>query len=137
MKPYFSYSACALATAAALVFTGCASVPATPEQAVQNRAEQYWQARIAGDYHKAYDLTPPSYRKVRTLEQFHMQYGGPAMVQFAQVVRVRCQTAQKCTALMKIGGKPPLPGLKMGTIATHVDEAWVMEDGQWWRYQAP
>lgn len=127
-----------LALAAALALAGCAALaPATPEQAVQERAGQYWQARIAGQYQQAYALTPPSYRKVRTLEQFRLQYGGPVSVQQAQVVRVRCETAQKCTALMKIGGEPTLPGIKAAIMSTHVDEAWVMEDGQWWHYQAP
>jgi hypothetical protein len=25
--------------------------------------------------------------------------------------------------------------MNLGTIATHLSETWLLEDGQWWRYQ--
>ena len=129
-----SLSAVALALGA-LAMAGCAALaPSTPEQIVQKRATEYWQARMAGQVGKAYALSTPSYRKLRTEAQFKLQFGAGASVESAEVTKVACE-AEKCTAKVKLGVKPALMGLKVGTIATYVDETWLFEDGQWWRYQ--
>ena len=119
----------------ALTLAGCAAfAPSTPEQAVQQRATAYWKARVAGQVDKAYALSIPSYRKLRTEAQFKLQFGAGASVESAEVAKVVCE-AEKCTVKVKLGVKPALMGLKVGTIATYVDETWLLEDGQWWRYQ--
>lgn len=123
-----------LAAVAAVTFAGCATLAASPEQAVEQRSGEYWKARIAGDYAKAYGLTTPSYRKLHTLEQFRMQFGAGAALQGASVVNVTCEP-EKCTARIKINAAPALAGMNLGTIATHLSETWLLEDGQWWRYQ--
>ena len=65
-----SLTAAALALGA-LSVAGCASFgPRTPEQIVQERATDYWKARVAGQIGKAYALSTPSYRKLRTEAQF-------------------------------------------------------------------
>jgi len=119
----------------ALTLAGCAAfAPATPEQAVQQRATAYWKARVAGQVDKAYALSTPSYRKLRTEAQFKLQFGAGASVENAEVTQVTCE-AEKCTTRIKISVKPALVGVKVGTITTHMDEIWVLEDGQWWHYQ--
>ena len=129
-----SLSAVALALGA-LAMAGCAALaPSTPEQIVQKRATEYWQARMAGQVGKAYALSTPSYRKLRTEAQFKLQFGAGASVESAEVTKVACE-AEKCSAKVKLGVKPALMGLKVGTIATYVDETWLLEDGLWWRYQ--
>ena len=118
-----------------LSLTGCAALaPATPEQTVEKRATEYWQARIEGKYAAAYALSTPSYRNVRTEAQFKMQFGAGVSVQAAEVAKVTCE-AVKCTARMKISVNPVLLRMNAATIATHVDEIWLLEDGQWWRHQ--
>ena len=121
----------------ALTLVGCAAfAPATPEHAVQQRATAYWKARVAGQVDKAYALSTPSYRKLRTEAQFKQQFGAGASVEGAEVNKVTCE-AEKCTAQIKISVKPALMGLKLDTIATYLDEVWLLEDGQWWHYQEP
>lgn len=121
----------------ALTLAGCAAfAPATPEQAVQQRATAYWKARVAGQVDKAYALSIPSYRNLRTEAQFKQQFGAGASVEGAEVNKVTCE-AEKCTAQIKISVKPALMGLKLDTIATYLDEVWLLEDGQWWHYQEP
>ena len=122
--------------AAALLVAGCASLGnTTPEEKVQQRAEAFWQARLKGEPEKAYALLSPSYRKVRTFEQYRAQYGAATGVKAASVVNVTCE-AEKCTARIKIEAAPALMGVNVGTIATGVDETWLLEDGQWWRFQS-
>ncbi|WP_111877458.1 hypothetical protein [Paracidovorax anthurii] len=125
----------AAVTLGVLVLAGCAAMqPTTPEQQVKQRANEYWQARIAGQSEKSYALTPPSYRKAHTKEQFARQFGNAASVLSAEVVGVKCE-AEKCTARMKLMAKPAIIGIKLDAIDTYLDEVWISEDGQWWRYQ--
>ena len=124
-----------IAAAVVLFAAGCASLGASkPEDAVKQRAEAYWKARAAGQVDKAYELTSPSYRKVRTFDQFKMQFGNGASIKGVSVIKVDCE-AEKCTVRTKVEAAPALMGVSVGTIATHLDEIWLLEDSQWWRYQ--
>lgn len=126
----------ALAAAAAVGLAGCATLSGPPEKIVEQRSGEYWKARIAGDHVKAYGLSTPSYRKLKTLDQFRAQFGPLVSVQSAEVANVACEP-QKCTVRMKINAKPALIGVKLGTIPMYMDEIWLLEDGQWWHYQEP
>ena len=124
-----------VAAAVVLLAAGCASLGSVkPEDAVKQRAENYWKARAAGQVDKAYALTSPSYRRVHTFDQFKMQFGNAAGIRGASVVKVDCEP-EKCTVRTKVETTPALMGVSVGTIATHLDEIWLLEDGQWWRYQ--
>ena len=121
----------------AAALAGCAALaPTSPEQIVQQRATQYWEARIAGRPDTAYALSTPSYRKLRTEAQFRQQFGAAANVNGADVADVTCVEA-RCTAKIKILVTPALLGIKTGAVATYMDEIWLLEDGQWWHYQEP
>ncbi|MBN9576711.1 MAG: hypothetical protein J0H16_22685 [Alicycliphilus denitrificans] len=122
------------ALAAALALAGCATLGGTPEQIVAQRAGEYWKARQSGDYAKAYAFTTPSYRKLHSVEQYRLQFGQGATIQGAEVVKVDCET-EKCTARIKINAAPALVGVNVGTIATHLSETWLLQDGQWWLHQ--
>lgn len=114
---------------------GCAAFTHdTPEQAVQKRATEYLQARIKGETAKAYALSIPSYRKVRTQAQFANQFGGQLAAEQAEVTQVSCEST-KCTVRVKLLVKPALIGMRLGTIPMYIDEIWLLDDGQWWHYQ--
>lgn len=120
----------------AIALSGCATLGSpTPEQKVQQRAEAFWQARLRGQPEQAYSLLSPAYRQVRTLEQYRAQYGAAAAVKAASVVNVTCE-AEKCAVRIKIEAAPALMGVNVGTIVTGLDETWLLEDGQWWRFQS-
>ncbi len=117
----------------ALTLAGCAAfAPSTPEEAVQQRATEYWKTRIAGDYEKSYALSTPSYRKVRSVEQFKRQFGPGVSVLGADVVKVVCEPV-KCVATLKLSANAAVLGGK--TMSTHMTEVWLLEDGQWWHHQ--
>lgn len=120
--------------AASLLAASCAtSAPAAPELVVRERANQRWQALLAGDFEKSYNLLAPSYRAVTPLKRYRDGIGGGAVWTGAEVVSVKCNDAQdNCTAKVKISAKPLL-GTRMGPqMTTHVDETWIAQDGQWW-----
>lgn len=118
-----------------VTLSGCAIfTPSTPEKIVEKRATEYWNARIAGQYEKVYALSAPSYRKLRTEPQFKTKFGSSASIERAEVSKIECST-DKCNVQLKVGVKPAIPGVKLGTIDTFVNEIWLMEDGKWWHYQ--
>lgn len=114
---------------------GCAGVPTTPEQIVHQRSQDYWQARLAGKLDTAYALTTPSYRKLRTAEQFRKQHGSAAAVQEVTVTGVQCEAA-RCTARVQLKVKAPIPGMERTPVSTYTNEVWLLEDGQWWLHQS-
>ncbi|RID98624.1 hypothetical protein [Simplicispira hankyongi] len=124
-----------LLLAASLAMSGCAMLaPKTPEQQVQAKAAEYWKARVANDYKKAYTLLVPSYRKIRTDEQFRQQFGEGASIASAEVTKVTCE-ATRCEAQVKLGVKTGLPSLGLGTVTSYLTDVWLLEDGAWWRFQ--
>ena len=134
-KPLHRHMAALAMACAAVALSGCAALsPSTPEQVVQKRAADYWKARVAGQADKAYALSTPSYRKLRTEAQFKNQFGAGVSVVNAEVVKVSCE-AEKCVAQIKLDAKPFVPGLKLGTISTYLDEIWLLEDDEWWHFQ--
>ena len=136
--PKFSAGVKAVVVAvAAVTLAGCASVftPKPPEEAVRERATARWQALVAGQYDKAYQMLSPSYRGVTSQERYTAGLGGAAVWTGAEVIRVNCEP-EKCTARVRIDAKPLAGPRYDGIISTGVDEIWVNEGGQWWLYQA-
>lgn len=125
-----------LACAAGVIaLAGCASVGTqTPEQIVEKRATEYWKARMNADYQAAYQFSTPGYRKVRTAEQYKLQFGAGVSVVDASVSKVVCEP-EKCEVQMKLGVKPAILMLKLDKVETYMNETWLLEDGQWWHYQ--
>lgn len=125
-----------IAVAAAALLSGCAALgTATPEQLVQERSTARWKALVAGDLKTGYDMLAPSYRAVSSYERYTSGMGSVATWVAAEVLHVDCETAQKCTARVKIEAKPIAVKDYRGTISTGVDETWLLEDGEWWLYQ--
>lgn len=120
-----------------LSVAGCAAFgPATPEKQVQERATRFWEARVKADPAAAYALLTPAYRSVRTEKEFIRANGGGIAAQKVEVTKVTCED-EKCTARVAITGKPSVPGLALPVITNYMDDTWVPEGGQWWRYITP
>lgn len=128
--------ALALGLAAAAV-AGCAAIgsSATPEEAVKARATERWNALLKGDMRAAYGYALPSFRAVTSFERYNSQIGGAVRWLNAEVLRVECESAEKCTARIKIEAEPIVSGRTQGRIFPGINETWLLEDGQWWHYQ--
>lgn len=121
----------------ALTLMGCATVGTpTPEQQVQERASAFWQARIKGDLPTAYGLLTPAYRGLRSQEDYAKANGKQIALEKIEVTKVACEK-EKCTATIAMTGKPVVPGLSLPELTNYMDDTWVLDDGQWWRFETP
>lgn len=119
----------------ALALTGCALLaPSTPEQQVQQRAQARWQALSRTDFNTAYGLLAPSLRALLPAERWTRRFGRAATWNSADVTQVTCEAA-RCTATIRLTSTVPFTGPRAQPLTTHLDETWVLEDGQWWFFQ--
>lgn len=115
---------------------GCAALSTqTAEDTVKARANERWAALLKYDYDAAYAYMSPGYRGVTPIEKFKARQGSAVRWAGAEAISVNCPEAVKCVVQVRIQAKPFL-GRKFGdTITTHVEETWLLEDGQWWLFQ--
>ena len=108
---------------------GCASVsraPATPEQAVQARAQERWNALIAGQLDKAFEYITPSGRRTLPLEVYRARLTGTSW-RGAKVTGAVCEP-EVCdvTVTLDINVLPNLPYQQV------ITEKWLLDGGKWW-----
>lgn len=121
-----------------LALLGCAGVgPAAPEDVVRLRAQERVDALRRGDFDAAYAFLSPGSRVLVPPEQYRAGFAAAPSWKGARVVEVRCETSEKCLARIAIEYVPLLPGARMGTIESHMDETWLLDGGQWWHVYRP
>ena len=122
--------------AAALV-AGCASVGAVflpAEDVVLKRAQARWDALVERDWNAAYAFMTPGYRAVVPLKRYGNQFTGPAQWESAKATSAKCEET-RCVVSVEISFRLLLPG-HMGRVdSTHVEEVWVREEGQWYKFE--
>jgi hypothetical protein len=116
------------------VLVGCAGVPqgpgksatGDPAQVVRERAQQRWDAIVAGDLEKAYGFLSPASRQVNSLAV----YSTTVKVGFwkkVEVESVACPEADVCEAALHV------QYVHRGSVVeTPSRETWTRIDGQWW-----
>jgi hypothetical protein len=124
---------------AAIGMAGCAGLgvdSASPEGQVRKLAQARWDATLADEYEKVYNLTPPSYRALVSFKGYRSGIGNAAVVVGAKVISVRC-TEDACTSMTELAYRHR-QNLKSSEPSTMgLEERWIKEDGQWWLYQRP
>lgn len=122
----------AIAAVALAALGACALAPTgTPREIVAKRVDQRWSALKAGKFDYAYELTAPSYRKENDFTKFRANFGAGMEWKEIELVSTVCE-ADKCNVRLRVSATPPRGLAHIGTIATAVDEIWVLEDGNWW-----
>ena len=127
-----------LAATGALLLAGCSALPpSTAEAIVAQRAEQRWAAMIDGDLEKAWEFTQPGYRAIVKQKDYRKRFGAAGQWSNAIVHKVSCE-AESCKATVRITTQIRLPrfAMTLPETTTYLDEIWVREEGQWWRYEA-
>jgi len=127
----------AISLCAAMTLSACASLGGNdPEILVRQRAAERWQALVAGEFTRAYGFSTPSYRAVVSADEFRNRNGGAVKREGSEVVAVKCPETTRCIATIRIDFRPLFGGRFGDKINTHIDETWLLEDGQWWVFQS-
>lgn len=113
-----------------ILLSSCATVPATPEDAVAIRAQQRLDALIAGDFAKAYSYATPAYRKSISLGRHQAKVAGSGMWTSGTVKSVTCKT-NVCDVTVLVGYEMVKLDLKN---TRPMEQRWIKSDGQWWIY---
>lgn len=119
-----------------LTLAACASVGAnSPEDRVRQRAGERWKYLIAGDFSRAYAYSSQAFQGIVPQDTFRARFGSAVTWVGSEVVAVSCPEATKCMANIRIDYKPIMGGRQAGAYNTHVEETWLLEDGQWSVFQ--
>lgn len=125
-----------LALSAVLALTACASLSSKPPpEQVRQRATERWQALVGGEFNRAYTYTTPGFRAVVSPDSYRNRFGGAVIWLGSEVIDVNCPDTDRCVTHVRIDFKPAM-GRKFDTkMSTHVDETWLLQEGQWWFFQ--
>lgn len=117
----------------ACVLVGCAiKAPLSAEESVAQRARARWESVIAGDWQGAYLLSTPAYRATVDVWAFRSTAVGAVKYKSVDIRSVVCEMAS-CVVKVRIGYAPVQSGFP--DLTTDFDERWVLDDGQWWRFE--
>lgn len=119
----------------AFMVAGCAAIaPSTPEQLVKDRAQERWNDLVAAKWDKVYSFVSPAFRAAMPEDRYRERFVGVPKWSKAEVIGVKCEPA-KCVATVRIHALYGASG-GLQTLATDVPETWLLEDGQWYKYEA-
>lgn len=122
----------------AVALVGCAQMAAllTSEEAVRLRAQTRWDAVVAGDWGKAYTYSTSAYRDSVDLYGFRRSHDGFVKYKGAEVLAVTCEEAESCKVRIRINFSTAFSHEGFGDSSTDIEDVWVKEAGEWWRYSA-
>jgi uncharacterized protein YchJ len=117
----------------AVFVAGCTK--GKPEDILQQRVNERWQALIARDYQAAYALETPAFRAAYDLQAFRRRLGGLVEWSQAEVKEVALSdekdTAQ-VTVLASYTATTPFGAGDAYENTKPFEEQWIYLEGQWW-----
>lgn len=118
-----------------LAVSGCAGLePSTPEAQVSARAQQRWKALMAGEWSKVHNFLTPAFASTMPAERYRERFVGVPRWLDALVQSAKCDGG-KCTVVVRVVAE--YRGRSgMDTLSTDVPEIWILEDGQWYKYES-
>lgn len=110
-----------------------------PEAVVppEQRAQQRWDALLAGDFTKAFSYLSPGMRSESTAEAYAAQMGArPIRWKSAEVLSADCEAEGApglCRVTVRVEFTAPAstPGVRRMGASTALTERWILVDGQW------
>ncbi len=123
-----------LVTMLTLMLGACASTGNVKKHPVEERAQQRWDAVLAGDFDTAYSLYSPGYRSANSRVDFEIsQRTRKVAVMSAKVDGSDC-SAEACTvsAFVQYSVGSPVPGVSKWESNSELQERWVKTEGKWW-----
>lgn len=108
----------------------------TPEEqaqhaAVAERSRQRTAAVMKRDYALGHSFSTPGNRALYTVDHFRNQVSGLTAWKKADVIDVSCESQDKCRARVRVETISFAGGKQATSLVTHIDEAWLKENGEW------
>ena len=126
---------------ATLLSASCAALnPATPEEIVNRRVQERWDALIKRDFAKAYSYTQPGYRAIVSADNYAKRFGTAGKWLSMDVYSTTCEP-ERCTVKIRLTSEVFMPSVqgvpgKSQKIQGFQNETWIKDEGQLWFYQA-
>ncbi len=124
---------CALMLAG-LFLSACATAPESAGNSIAERAQDRWDALLAGNFETAYGFYSPGYRSSTSMFDLAFEIRSRRVRwTSAQYKEHRC-AENSCTVLFDVGYTVniPVPGVNKWDGKDVLEEKWVKTDGQWW-----
>jgi uncharacterized protein YceK len=133
-RPYLAVVSFILAAALA---AGCATVGAglnPAEEIVLERAQARLDALLERDWARAYPYLTPSYRAIVPRQRYGDQFQGPIKWESAKAQSAKCEE-KRCVVKIEIAARLLLQGHADRVTTSYSEEVWVLEDGQWFKFE--
>lgn len=102
----------------------------TPEERVEQRAQERLDALMARDFEKAFSFLPPALRETTSWQRYGAKYAGVANWREASVKSVECEV-DRCEVATSITYQMLRP--KVENTRSR-EEVWIEVDGEWYFY---
>jgi hypothetical protein len=129
----------ALNAFALVLVAGCTSLSggAPPaEELVLARSQARWNALIKREWSVAYPFMTPAYRAMVSPDRFSSQFTTPVRWEDAKPKSAVCDE-KRCTVTVEVFFRLLLPLHRNAVSSTFIEEAWVLEEGQWYYVERP
>jgi hypothetical protein len=126
-----------LVLAAALILVGCASPgasPQTPVEITMERAQARWNALLKRDWPTAYGYLTSGYRATVSIDRYGGQFTGPLQWEGAKAQGAQCEPT-RCVVTVELVFRLMLAGHRDRKSSTFIEEIWLLEDGQWYKFE--
>jgi len=119
---------------AGVFLTACATAPESTGNSIAERAQDRWDALLAGDFATAYAFYSPGYRSSSSMIDLALKIRSRRVQWVSAEYQDHSCNERVCTVNFMVGFKviKPVRGLSVWESSSLVDEKWVKTEGQWW-----
>ena len=117
-----------------IFLTACATSPESAGDTIEKRAQDRWDALLAGEYEKAYAFYSPGYRSTTSVFDLALRTKSQRVQWVSAEYKDHSCDESVCTVNFLVGFKvvKPVSGLNVWENSTLVGEQWIKTEGQWW-----
>jgi hypothetical protein len=120
-----------------LILSACSgqtSKQGDPGKVVVERAQNRWDALLAGDYESAYDYYSPGYRSKKSLIDFAVDIRTRRVRWTSAEFLDHSCTENACTVNFRVGFvvNKPVQGMDKWESGSVIEDKWIKTEGQWW-----
>ena len=117
-----------------IFLTACATSPGSEGDTIDKRAQDRWDALLAGDYETAYSFYSPGFRSTTPMIDLAIRIRSQRVKWVSAEYKDHSCDESVCTVNVLVGFKvaKPVRGMKEWENSTLVHEQWIKTEGQWW-----